>query len=70
MDITQFLDSQRALCLQSGDYGSYRRQLGRRLLALRKKLRCTSTAAKKEFSQKEVTAEDVKGDQECGISTA
>ena len=59
MNISQFIASHREEGLQSGDYGAYKAQLSRRLLALRRKLQCICPPSKKAFTQKAVTAEDI-----------
>lgn len=59
MDITNFIVSQREKALLVGDYSSYRKQLSRRLLVLRKKLHYTSTRGKKYVARPAVTAEDI-----------
>ena len=59
MDITKFIVAQREKALLVGDYASYRKQLTRRLLVVRKKLHYTSTKGKKYTARPAVTAEDV-----------
>lgn len=59
MDITRFIVSQREKALLVGDYASYRKQLSRRLLVVRKKLHFTSTKSKKYAARHAVTAEDI-----------
>ena len=59
MDVTNFIISQREKALMIGDYASYRKQLSRRLLVVRKKLHYTSTKGKKYAARPEVTAEDI-----------
>ena len=59
MDITDFIISQREKALLIGDYASYRTQLSRRLLVVRKKLHYTSTKGKKYAARPPVTAEDI-----------
>ena len=59
MDITNFIVSQREKALLVGDYASYRKQLTRRLLVVRKKLHYTSTKGKKYTARPTVTAEDI-----------
>ncbi|KAL9615482.1 MAG: hypothetical protein Q9167_000160, partial [Letrouitia subvulpina] len=63
MEITAFIASQRDKALLLGDYGSYRKQLSRRLLVVRKKLN-RSTKGRKYGSQPPVTAEDVASNPE------
>lgn len=64
MDVTNFIVSQREKALLVGDYGSYRKQLSRRLLVVRKKLHYTSTKGKKYAARPAVTAEDIARDHE------
>ena len=59
MDITRFIVSQRERALLVGDYASYRKQLSRRLLVVRKKLHFTSTKGRKYAARLAVTAEDI-----------
>ena len=59
MDITSFVVSQREKALLVGDYGSYRKQLSRRLLVVRRKLNYTSTKGRKYAAKAPVTAEDI-----------
>jgi len=64
MDITSFAIGNRESALLIGDYSTYRSQLSRKLLAIRKRLgRATPKNAK--FQQKPpVTAEDIKKNNE------
>ena len=64
MDITAFAIGNRESALLIGDYNSYRSQLSRKLLAVRRRLgRATPKNAK--FQQKPpVTAEDIKKNKE------
>ncbi|KAL9000427.1 MAG: hypothetical protein Q9169_000944 [Polycauliona sp. 2 TL-2023] len=62
MDITKFIVSQRDKALLVGDYGSYRKQLSRRLLVVRKKLNCSSKGRK--YNPNPITADDIARDQE------
>ena len=59
MDITNFIVSQREKALLVGDYASYRKQLSRRLLVVRKKFHFTSTKGRKYAARHAVTAEDI-----------
>jgi signal recognition particle subunit SRP68 len=59
MDITKFIVSQREKALLVGDYSSYRKQLSRRLLVVRKKLNHTSPKGKKYAAKVPITAEDI-----------
>ncbi len=56
MDITAFIVAQRNKALLVGDYGDYRNQLSRRLVALRRKLNCVSSKGPPKAS---VTAENI-----------
>lgn len=59
MDITLFVHGSRDRAFLVGDYNSYRSQLTRQLLSLRKKLGRT-TAKNAKFTKKEpVTAQDI-----------
>ena len=64
MDITNFVVSQREKALSVGDYASYRKQLSRRLLVVRKKLHYTSIKGQKYAARPAVTAEDIAKDHE------
>lgn len=59
MEITNFIVSHRNEALLVGDYGSYRTQLSRRLLTLRRRLGRTTTKGKKFVAKSAVTAEEV-----------
>ncbi|KAL8946085.1 MAG: hypothetical protein Q9222_007471 [Ikaeria aurantiellina] len=58
MDITRFIVTQRDKALLVGDYGSYRKQLSRRLLVVRKKLNY-STKGRKYTAKNAVSADDI-----------
>ncbi|KAL8670071.1 MAG: hypothetical protein Q9168_005376, partial [Polycauliona sp. 1 TL-2023] len=58
MDITKFIVSQRDKAIPVGDYGSYRKQLSRRLLVVRKKLNYSSKG-RKYSSKSPITADDI-----------
>lgn len=63
MDITNFVLSHRERALVIGDYGTYRSQLSRQLVNLRKRLgRLTPKNAK--YSAKPVTVEDIQKNHE------
>ncbi|KAF2201266.1 hypothetical protein GQ43DRAFT_394586 [Delitschia confertaspora ATCC 74209] len=63
MDITKFVISHRESALLVGDYNTYRTQLSRRLLTLRKKLgRATPKHAK--YTEPKITAEEIGGNVE------
>ena len=59
MDITDFIVSQRQKALLVGDYGSYRKQLSRRLLVVRRKLNYTSMKGRKYAAKTPVSADDI-----------
>ena len=59
MDITDFIVSQRQKALLVGDYGSYRKQLSRRLLVVRRKLNYTSVKGRKYAAKSPVSADDI-----------
>ncbi|KAL2352516.1 hypothetical protein BJ546DRAFT_987972 [Cryomyces antarcticus] len=60
MDITKFVMSRRDNALLLGDYGSYRSQLSRRLLTVRKRLGRTTTPKNGKYAPKApLTARDV-----------
>ncbi|KAL8807734.1 MAG: hypothetical protein Q9182_000545 [Xanthomendoza sp. 2 TL-2023] len=63
MDITRFIVTQRDKALLVGDYGLYRKQLSRRLLVVRKKLKY-STKGRKYTTPIPVTAEDIASNHE------
>ena len=64
MDITNFIVAQREKGLLVGDYASYRKQLSRRLLVVRKKLHYTSSKGKKYAARPALMAEDIAKDHE------
>ena len=70
MDITNFIVSRRENALLVGDYASYRKQLSRRLLVVRKKLKYTSSKGKKYAARPAVTAEDIASNHEYVYSKA
>ena len=59
MDLTEFIVSQRQKALLVGDYGSYRKQLSRRLLVVRRKLNYTSMKGRKYAAQTPISADDI-----------
>lgn len=64
MDITQFITSRRDEALLLGDHNSYRAQLARRILTLRRKLG-RSTPKNAKYSPKErITAADIARNRE------
>jgi hypothetical protein len=64
MNITQFVTSRRDEALLLGDHNSYRAQLSRRILTLRRKLG-RSTAKNAKYTPKEhITAADIARDHE------
>lgn len=64
MDITKFLVSQRDKSLLSGDYASYRTQLSRRLLVVRRKLNYKSAKGNKYAAKPPISVEDVQSNHE------
>ena len=64
MDITAFVVSRRENALLLGDYNSYRAQLSRRLLTLRKKLGRTTPKGKKYAPKAPITAKDIASNHE------
>lgn len=63
MDITSFIVNQRDKALLVGDYGSYRKQLSRRLLVVRKKLNY-ATKGRKYTPKSPITVEDIVSNHE------
>ncbi|KAF2136860.1 uncharacterized protein K452DRAFT_258544 [Aplosporella prunicola CBS 121167] len=61
MDITSFVVGQRDSALLLGDYNTYRQQLSRRLLTLRKRLGRTTPKNAKYSPKAPITAEDIAG---------
>lgn len=59
MDLTDFIVSQRQKALLVGDYGSYRKQLSRRLFVVRRKLNYTSMKGRKYAAKTPVSADDI-----------
>ncbi len=59
MEITRFVVSGRDHALLYGDYSTYRLQLSRRLLSVRKKLGRTTKKGAKYTNKVPVTAQDV-----------
>jgi len=64
MDITNFVVSSRDAALLYGDYGTYRRQLSRRLLSYRKKLQVV-TKNRGKFQPAKLTADQSFDNPEC-----
>lgn len=64
MDITNFVVSSREAALLYGDYGTYRRQLSRRLLSYRKKLQIV-TKNRGKFQPAKLTADQSFESAEC-----
>ncbi|EMC96488.1 hypothetical protein BAUCODRAFT_69954 [Baudoinia panamericana UAMH 10762] len=62
MELTQFIATRREALLV-GDYSTYRAQLSRQLLALRKRLG-RATPKREKFAKRDVTAEDVGSNHE------
>lgn len=66
MDITKFIVAQRNKAVLVGDYGSYRTQLSRRLLVIRKKLNYVSVTSKgRKYTPKaSITAQNISDNPE------
>lgn len=64
MDITAFIQSRRDV-LQIGDYNTYRTQLSRQILGLRKRLG-RATQKREKFTPKPITTEDIGRNHEFG----
>ena len=64
MDLTAFVVSRRESALLLGDYNSYRAQLSRRLLTLRKRLGRTTLKGKKYTPKTPITAGDIASNHE------
>ena len=64
MEITKFVVSGRDQALLYGDYNTYRSQLSRRLLSIRKKLGHTTKKGAKYTNKAPVTAEDIASNNE------
>lgn len=64
MDITKFIVARREKALLVGDYGSYRTQLSRRLLVVRRKLNYTSTRNRRYSAKAPISTEDIKSNHE------
>lgn len=64
MDITKFVVSRRDEALLYGDYSTYRAQLSRRILSIRKKLGRTTKKGAKYANKATVTAEDIANSHE------
>ncbi|KAI9783781.1 MAG: hypothetical protein M1839_003117 [Geoglossum umbratile] len=64
MDITAFVVSRRENALLLGDYNSYRAQLSRRILTLRKKLGRTTPKGKKYAPKEPITSQDIASNNE------
>lgn len=61
MEITAFVVAQREKALLVGDYGSYRKQLSRRILTVRRKLNYVSTKGPPKTS---ITPQDIASNHE------
>lgn len=68
MEITSFIVTQRDKALLVGDYGSYRKQLSRRLLTVRRKLNHISYQGRKYAAINPITAEDIASNHEYAAS--
>lgn len=62
MDITGYLQRSREKGLSEGDYAQYRKQLGRRLLNVRRKLQWTLPQSKGSSTQRIIKPGDVARD--------
>lgn len=61
MEITAFVVAQREKSLLAGDYGSYRKQLSRRILTVRRKLNYVSA---KGTPKPSITPQDIASNHE------
>ena len=68
MDISSFVTSQREKGLQSGDFGLYRKYLGKRIVTLKKNLGCSSPPTKRQAPQKAVSLQDIQQSDGCVTS--
>lgn len=68
MEITSFVITQRDKALLVGDYGSYRKQLSRRLLTVRGKLNHISSKGGKYAAIDPITVEDIARNHEYATS--
>lgn len=59
MDITQFVTERRDSALLLGDYNSYRAQLSRRIVTIRRKLGRTTSKNAKYAPKPPITAEEI-----------
>ena len=64
MEITNFISAHRDKALLAGDYGSYRTQLSRRLLTVRRKLNYKSVKGHKYAAVAPIAVDDVKNSHE------
>jgi len=64
MDITSFVTSNRDKAFLVGNYNSYRSQLSRQLLALRRRLGRATPKNSKYTSKAPITVEDISKNQE------
>ena len=65
MDITKFIVSRRNEALLVGDYGSYRKQLSRRLLTVNQRLGRASPKGRKYTPKAPISTQDVASNIEC-----
>ena len=68
MDVTKAIVSRRNETLLVGDYGTYRKQLSRRLLVVRRKLGRASPKGREYKARPAITAEDVSGNPQYAQS--
>ena len=64
MQVTKYVVSQRNDALLVGDYGTYKRQLARRLLTLRRKLGRATPKGRKYTEKAPISAADVSSNPE------
>ena len=67
MEITAFVTAQREKGLLAGDYNTYRKQLSRRLLVVRRKLNYTTPKGRKYTAKASITAEHIAAHHESVV---
>ena len=65
MDITAYVATNRDKAFLVGDYASYKTQLSRQLLNLRRRLGRTTPKNSKNYKKESITPQDVKQNHEC-----
>jgi len=70
MDLTSFVTKNRERAFLVGDYSSYRSQVTRQLLSLRKRLGRTTPKNAKYATKASVTAHDISKNHESVISAS